>query len=160
MGRQVLRRWIVNDFSGNLTGVGTYDVAGDAVFTLDVAPTGLYVEIERVVIDVTSGTAFGLYAIDAGTNVFLRDYAGPALLATDPIQVDDVNTPIRFNPQENIVAAFTGGTPGDQATIYCQAWTVYYEMVELADYLGEGTVVTRGQHRGQPSAQPDPGGWN
>lgn len=156
MAQLILRRYLVNDQI--LEGSGIYDASGNVEINLGQAPSSYYVEVERLTIDSGLGaTDVTVYAISDDSTVFIRERF---LFGTDTITEIDESSPIRFRPSEQMIVVLTGGTAGDQAIVYLQAWTVLYNPETLREEVGPGTVVTAGIHEIGPQTAPDPDGWN
>ena len=152
---QVLRRQIVNVFP--MTGNDIYSAGGIALIRFGQVPGGLYVEVERLAIDAGSGTTFNLFATALGS-LNLREHTA---IGADSRAIADENSPVRFYPGEDVLARFTGGTQGDIATCYGQAWLVAYLPHEIGAGGEDGSQpVATGIHTGIEGTTPDPGGWN
>jgi hypothetical protein len=157
MPQLILARYLVNDQI--LEGSAVYDTTGVASIILGYAPSAYNVEVERVVVDAGLGAAdFTLFATFESTGgVYVRERA---LFTADTILVFDESSHIRFRNSEKIIAELTGGTAGDTATVYLQAWAVLYNPETLREEVGPGVVVTAGLHDIGDVPAPDPDGWN
>ena len=155
MAQYILKRHLVN--FQLLEGAALYDASGVAFIPLGFCPAGYNLEIERIVSDASSGIDFTLYAGSADTSLAIREHA---TITIDPVQVFDESSLIRFQPNEAIIAVFTGGTPGDQVTCVAQGFTVLYQSVPLPDEYGPGTVVSRGLHDVGTAPADEGVGWN
>jgi hypothetical protein len=151
---QVLRREIVNVFP--MLGNDAYSANGIARIDHGQTPAGLYVEVERIAVNAGSGTIYNLLAVGTGA-INLRDHT---TFTTDPIAISDEFSPVRFYPGENIISRFLGGTPGDIATVYAQAWIVTYLPTETDAPPVAGSVIASGLHVGTAGSTPEGEGWN
>lgn len=152
---QVLRREIVNVFP--MQGNDIYGAAGRATVALGIVPAGFMVEVERLSISAATGTEFTLYAYSVDNDLNIREHT---LIGVDTKPIADENSPVRFFPGEEIIARFVGGTPGDAASVYGQAWIVLYVPTEIDASGGGEASRSSGRHDVDGSKQPDPGGWN
>lgn len=152
----VIERHLVNHQP--LTGSGQYDATGVARVPLGTAPAGYFTEIERIVANAASGTQFTLFAAAVDADIHVRERAQVTI---DPIMVFDENQVVRFFPNEQIIAVFRGGTPGDTVFVTGQAFTVVYVTVPLPDPSADpATAIASGVADTGAGMSVDQGGWN
>jgi hypothetical protein len=156
-GIWVLQRHVVNQLT--IIGSGTANSGGTTQVDLGSVPSGVYYEVERIVVDTVTGATFTLYG-GAGAGASVTWIRERALVTADRYLVFDESSLIRLWPNETITAFVTGGTAGDQVTVIMQTQVVVWRSKFLPDELGPGVKITQGLEHGPDSSSPDPGGWN
>lgn len=160
MGQLIIERFVVQQLP--LLQSATADGAGLAEIDFGTAPPGQFAEVE--IIDAQGstnpGAQFFLYA-NAPTLAFTR--------ASSPSGANGLSffgnflPPVRFFPNERIIAQVVGCTPGDTISVFMQALACVWIQRELPDDVG--LAVSSGLHTPEAKDEdvgqdPAPEGWN